>query len=97
MLKCKGGYILVDCGGIDLTKGETPQTISGLFARVSEAISGGKPVIATNCKWGTLDVTPINVFAIKFDDDTIIVTSSTLQVYITSEDVVTIVNMVGGE
>lgn len=97
MLKCKGGYILIDCNGLDLIKGSTPQTITGLFARVKEAMNGGKPMIATNCKWSVHDVTPINFFAIQFEEDLIIATASTLQIHITDEDVVTIVNMVGGE
>lgn len=88
------GYILVDCEGLDLTKGSTEQTISGLFKKVQDAMTTGKEIIATNCKWGELDITPIPVFAIQFDSTLISATSSTLRIDITSSDVVTITNYV---
>lgn len=94
MLKNTGGYILIDCGGTDLTKGETPQTINGLYARCQEALASGKSVLADNCKWGTKPVTPIQTFLIQLYEDTIVATASTLQLWITNEDVVTIQNMV---
>ena len=95
MLKSKGGYAIVDCKGLDLTKGSTPQTINGLFARIKEVMPSGKPLLGYNCIWGSgVPVTPIYFFAIQYDTNTIICTASTLQIYITNEDVVTIVNMV---
>ena len=89
-----GGYILVDCEGLDLIKGSTPQTITGLYALVKEAMSLNKPIFAVNCNWGGKPVTPIQAFAIDWGDTGIIVTSSTLQIIISSESVVTINNMV---
>lgn len=89
----KGGYILIDCKGLDLTKGSTEQTIEGLYAKVTAAISSGKMIIAQNLTWGSgKPVTPINVFAIDFTDN-IICTASTLQIVVTPADKVTIVNM----
>ena len=29
-----GGYIMIDCTGLDLTKGSTEQTITGLYSKV---------------------------------------------------------------
>lgn len=98
MLKCKGGYVLIDCKKMDLTKGSTEQTITGIYDRVKEAMNGGKPVYACNCVWGTGNpVTPINVIAIQEDTDTIICTASTLQIVVKNTDKVTIVNMVESE
>ena len=90
-----GGYIMVDCGGLDLTKGETPQTISGLYSKVKKAMLSGKPMYATNCIWGTgKPISPIQTFAIQLYSDEIYCTASTLQVRVKDTNVVTIVNMV---
>lgn len=88
------GYIMVDCTGLDLTKGETPQTIAGLYDKVQNAIKSGKPIYAANCNWDNAPVTPIQTFAINIAEDTVVCTASTLQVWVTEEDVVTIANMV---
>lgn len=91
----KGGYTLIDCTGLDLTKGSTQQTISGIYAKVKAAYKGGKMIIAENCNWGTDGfVTPINVFAIDFGTY-FICTASTLQITVTNQDKITITNMVG--
>lgn len=89
-----GGYILVDCTNLDLIKGDTPQTISGIYDRVIEAMSVNKPMYAVNCNWDGKFISPIQVFAVPFDGY-IIVTASTLQITITTQDVITIVSMVG--
>ena len=90
-----GGYILVDCKKLDLTKGSTPQTIDGIYEATKNAMSTGKQIRACNCIWGTgLGVTPIDVLAIDFTSE-ISCTASTLQIIITPSDVVTINNLVG--
>ena len=40
-----GGYIILDCGSLDLAK-ESKQTITGLSARLAEAIKSEKPIYA---------------------------------------------------
>ena len=91
----KSGYILIDCSGVDLTKGSTEQTISGLYARVKAAYNSGKMMIAENAVWGDQGlVSPIQVFAVDFGTYYVI-TASTLQIWLTNADKVTIVNMVG--
>ena len=40
-----GGYIILDCGSLDLAE-ESKQTITGLTARLAEAIKSGKPIYA---------------------------------------------------
>ena len=98
MLKSKGGYALVDCKGLDLTGGDTPQTISGLYNSLKAVLNSGKPIICYGCVWGTgVPMSPINTFGIQYDSTTVIMTASTLQVYVTNEDVVTIVNMAEGD
>ena len=88
-----GGYVLIDCEGLDLLKGSTPQTITGLRERVETALKSDKMIVACNCKWGNgVSISPISCFALILGDD-LIVTASTLQIYISKLDVVTIVNM----
>ena len=90
-----GGYFLIDCGGLDLIKGSTPQTITGLYAQCKRAMDLGKPVIACNMVWDTQGaVTPLNVMLVDFGDY-IIGTAATLQIVVQNTDVVTINNLVG--
>ena len=94
-----GGYFMIDCTGLDLIKGSTPQEIAGLYAEMQKAQKSGKPILCYNAVWGTQGViTPIQVFIVDFsDDDYLIATASTLQVVVTKSDVVTINNMAPAE
>ena len=89
-----GGYIMVDCAGLDLTKGDTPQVIDGIYATVRAAMNTGKPIIAENCVWDDKPMTPISAFAVQYTPNQIIVTSSTLQVIIAVNDSIVIHSMV---
>lgn len=90
-----GGYILIDCTGLDLTKGSTAHTITGLYKKVADCMQKNKPLYCVNAVWGNYGkITPIGCFANKSSTDDIIVTSSTLQIIVTSSDVVTINNLV---
>ena len=81
----KSGYVIIDCKGLDLTKGETPQTVAGLHERLVEVMKYGKPIFATNMLWGEgKPVTPVQTFAIDWDDY-IICTASTLQIIVTKD------------
>lgn len=91
----KGGYVLVNCSGIDLTLGTTEQSISGIYAKVKKAYDTGKLVIAENLNWGGKVVTPVDTFIIDWGTY-FICTASTLQIIVTNADKVTINNMVGG-
>lgn len=94
-MSMNGGYIMIDCAGLDMTKGSTPQTITGLHYRLTQAMATGKPIYAYNCKWGVYPMTPIALMANKTSSAaTITCTASTLQVIVTDEDSVTINNMV---
>lgn len=87
------GYVVVDCKGLNLLA-ENAQTIAGLYDRVKAAMQIDKLILATNMIWGTgKNVTPVPVFAIDFGDDGIICTASTLQICISKQSAVTIVNM----
>ena len=87
-----GGYVLVDCTGLDLIKGSTQQTIPGIRDRVINAMKTNKPIMAVNANWDGAFVSPIFVFAIEIGTD-IICTASTLQIVIAKNGKVTINNM----
>ena len=89
-----GGYVMIDCTGLDLTKGSTEQSISGIYARTQNCMRTGKPIFANNCVWGSNGtVTPIGVMVVQFPDY-VIVTASTLQIIITDSDTITINNLI---
>lgn len=85
------GFQYIDCAGLNLLGGSTPQTKTGLYAKVKQALNIGIPMIAFNCIYGEgHPMSPIFVFAQQEDAHTIIATSSILQIVITDEDSVTI-------
>ena len=86
------GYISIDCKGLNLLA-EEEQTISGLYIEIQEAIATGKPMFATNLVWGDVSaISPVQVFSVQWDGY-VILTSSTLQVIVTTADSVTINNL----
>ena len=90
----KGGYINIDFSGLDLTKGATEQTISGLYQTVKSAFKANKPILAYNANWGANGiVSPIQVFVVDFGTK-FVCTSSTLQINVTNQDKVTITNLI---
>lgn len=90
---------MIDCGGLNLLS-ESAQTRTGLYATLKDAIKMGKPVFAYNCVWGTGN--PITAIPVSVNAETttanadIICTASTLQIWVSNADSVTIVNMIGG-
>lgn len=89
----ESGYIMIDCGGMDLMS-ESSQTITGLYARLTEARATDKVVVAHNIVWGDSGKTsPIPVILTAPYENTYVCAASTLQIYVTSADVVTIENM----
>ena len=85
---------MVDCGGANLLA-QSPQTISGLYAKCKTAMESGKPVLAYNCQYGSgVPMSPIPVFGI-LEDGVYIFTASILQVRVANTDAVTIVSLLG--
>lgn len=91
-----GGYILVDCTGLDLNT-DSKQTITGIFKKVETAFKSGKPVYCVNATFnisGTGNtVSPVAVMVNSDENGGYVATASTLQLWIDSDDGVTIVNM----
>lgn len=89
------GYILFDCGGLDLNK-STEQEIDGIYDRAKEALATGKLVIATNCVMSNMPCSPCAVIAWDQGSDGIIATGHTLRIVIAEDDGVTVINLVAG-
>lgn len=80
-MSMKGGYILVNATGVDLTKtGETTQTVSGIFTKLQTAMKTGKLIILEGVIMGSgKAMSPIVVspyvssgaIVIKYNMDTI--------------------------
>lgn len=92
----KGGYQIIDCNGLNLLGGSTPQTKTGLYAKLKKALKDNVPIYAYNCIYGSgHPMSPIQVFAQQEDANTIVCTSSILQIWVTKTDSVTIASLVG--
>ena len=89
----KSGYCLIDCMGLNLLGGETPQTIGGLYDSAYDAFMSGKMCFACNCEYGEgVPMSPVPVMMI-IENNTIIATSSILQVRISEDDSVIITSL----
>lgn len=87
----KSGYCMVDCKGLNLLGGSTPQTIAGLFDECVKALASGKAVFAHNCIYGTgHPMSPVAVMGQLESDDEIVFTSSILQIRVKDDNTVTI-------
>lgn len=89
------GYILFDCGGLDLND-STEQTIDGIYDRAVEALKTGKLVLATNCVMSGMPCSPCSVIAWDQGNDGIIATGHVLRIVIAKDDGVTVINLVAG-
>lgn len=88
------GYIMVDCGGLDLND-STEQTIDGIYERSVEALATGKLVLATNCVMSSAPCSPVAIVA--WDEGTqIVATGHVLRLTIAPDDGVTVTNLVAG-
>ena len=82
----KGGYCMIDCKGLNLLGGSTPQTIAGLFDESVKALASGKAIFAHNCIYGTgHPMSPVAVMGQRESDHVIVFTSSILQIWITDD------------
>ena len=91
----KGGYILMDCGGLELND-SSAQSITGFYKRAKKALDSGKPVYACNCLMNDGSTTPVSVVAWQEDEHTIIATGHVLRIVIEDDDDVTVINLVAG-
>lgn len=82
------GYILVDLTGIDLAA-ESAATVSGAYAKVSEAIATNKPIIIEGLINDDISISPVSA-VVYTDTDGIEIEFNTTKITISSADSVTI-------
>ena len=87
------GYVLFDCGGLDLND-STEQTIDGIYDRAVEALKSGKLVLATNCVMSDMPCSPSAVIACDQGNDGIIATGHVLRIVIAKDNGVTVTSLV---
>ena len=81
-----GGYTLLDCTGLDLTK-ETSQSITGSWEKAKTAISTGKPIVAVGSVYGTgVPVSPVTCFGWYIASDEIVIVGATLHIHVKDDD-----------
>ena len=88
-----GGYILIDCGGADLSTA-TGQTCPGLYDICAAAHEYRKPVWASGLKFEGDPVTPVAVMLTKRPGGNFIGASATLQLEVDPDDNITIHNLI---
>lgn len=90
----KGGYFLLDCTGLDLTK-DTAQSITGSWDRSLAALNSDKPIMAYNCIYGTgKKVSPVQCFGWKIATDEIVIVGATLHIHVKDNDTCTVLDVV---
>ena len=89
-----GGYILVDCAGLELSSAEA-QSISGIWKKAVAAIKVQKPIIVENCTYGEAPVSPVTCFGWRLADDEIVIVGATLHVHVKDDDTATVLDVAG--
>lgn len=80
-----GGYILIDCKGVDLGDlGEVP----GIYAKIKTAVETGKPIILENIVNGTQGFTPISAFGGVESSTSVFLSFFPVTLHISNEDIV---------
>ena len=87
-----GGYIMVDCTGLDLSI-STSQEIDGIWDKAEKALNQKKPIIAHGCKYSTADVTPVTCFGWRIAADEIVIVGATLHVHVKDNDTATVLDV----
>ena len=87
-----GGYIMVDCTGLDLSL-STAQEIPGIWNKAVKAMAQNKPIIAHGCKYSTAAVSPVTTFGWYIDTDEIVIVGATLHVHIKDDDTATVLDV----
>lgn len=90
----KGGYYLLDAGGIDLSS-SSPQSITGCWERAKSAMASGKPIVAQNLVYGEgNDLSPVNCFGWYISSTEIVLVSATLHIHVKSDNTATVLDVV---
>lgn len=89
----KGGYTLLDCTGLDLTK-ETSQDLPGSWEKAKTAIATGKPIVAVGSIYGTgVPVSPVTCFGWYISANEIVIVGATLHIHVKNDDSVLVLDV----
>lgn len=91
-MNLKGGYIIIDCKGLDLSS-STAQEIEDSFAIATRALNSGKPIIAKNCVYGNAPVSPVTCFAWAISATEIVIVGATLHIHVKSDNTATVLDV----
>lgn len=95
MKDLKGGYVMIDAKGLDLTTGSTPVTIAGIWDVTVAALKANKPIVAYNLKYSTAAVSPVACFGWYLGSTEIVLVSATIHVHVHKDNTVTTLDVVG--
>lgn len=88
-----GGYCMIDCSGLVLTRG-TNQTIDGIWEQVDAAYKSGKQCWAYNCGYNSGTLSPVPVMILNESATEYICTSSILQISVKNTDVCKVTSLI---
>ena len=81
-----GGYVLIDCKGLDLN---VLGTVDGLYAKVKAAVKAEKPIVLCNVVNATQAFTPIVAFGGEESSTSVFLSFFPVTLHVSSSDVVT--------
>lgn len=82
----KGGYVMIDCTGLDLGN---LGTVAGLYSKVKDAINTNKPIILNGVVNGSQAFTPINAFGGVESSTSVFLSFFPVTIHISNTNVVT--------
>ena len=89
-MSMKGGYVMVDCEGLDLTS-ESPVTKTGFWKKAVAVLAAGKPIVAYNCVYGSgKPVSPVTCFGWYLSSSSIVIVGATLHIIVGDDDSVVV-------
>ena len=90
----KGGYQLIDCTGIDLTK-TTFQSLPGVWVKAKTAVESGKLLVGVGCIYGTgVNVSPVPCFAWYLSEHEIVIVGATLHIHVKDDNTYKVLDVV---
>lgn len=82
-----GGYVMIDCTGLDLGD---PGTVPGLYKQTKAAIATGKPIQLYNVVNGEQGFSPVPAFGGVESASSVFLSFTPVTIHISSGDAVTI-------
>ena len=81
-----GGYVMIDCTGVDL--GDLG-AVTGFYKNVKKAVETGKPIVLNNIVNGTQKFTPITAYGGTESATSVFLSFFPITLHVSNEDVIT--------